>query len=406
MSVAANVTVIVPTFNREEFIGSALESIVNQTVRPGHVIVVDDGSTDGTAGVLGRFGRAIEVISKPNGGKSSALNLGLAHARGEHIWIFDDDDIAVPDALRLMRDALDEDPEAGFSYGAYSTFYTGQEDRLHPRPLQRENVSAGSAYLGAMGLFLGLMVHNFIMQPGMLVRRQCYDEAGPFDERLIRSQDYEMLLRLTRRRRGVSIPDVVFHQRKHRGCRGLLGTPIEADRIARSWADYDRHIFRAIHASHALSEFLPGGAGRGLTDDETVTAHLVRGCIIGRRQLWELAAEDFGAAAGLCASIGRTSLNPVERFALRHTLDLCNYAPESVLGSAEFRAAVASFPGWRLREEIRSALLFPLPYVVRSYVTDRTREDTVAILRTYRSIATPHSAIRSLASKVREKLLG
>lgn len=406
MGAAADVTVIVPTFNRQEFIGSALESIANQTVRPGQVIVVNDGSTDGTAGVLDQFGGSIEVITKPNGGKSSALNLGLTHARGEHVWIFDDDDIAAPDALRLMRDALDGDPGAGFSFGAYSTFRTGQEDRLHQHPPQLENVMEGGAYLDALGLFVGLMVRNFIMQPGMLVRRRCYDEAGPFDERLIRSQDYDMLLRLARRCRGLPVPDVVFHQRQHPGRRGSLAAPIAAESVARSWTDYDLGIFRALHASHALSEFLPGSAGGSLTDDEAVTARLVRGCIMGRRQLWSLAAEDFGAAANLCASIGRTSLNPVECFALRHTLDVSNFAPESVLGSAAFRAALASFPGWRLREEVRSALLFPLPYVVRSYVTDKTKADAVAILRAYRSIATPYSAIHSLAAKAREKLFG
>ena len=78
---AADCTVIVPTFNRAAFIGETLDSLLAQSWPPGQIVVVDDGSTDGTPAALDRFGDRIEVIRKPNGGKATALNAALPLVR-------------------------------------------------------------------------------------------------------------------------------------------------------------------------------------------------------------------------------------------------------------------------------------------------------------------------------------
>src|SRR5688572_6812621 len=96
---AADCTVIVPTFNRAAFVGETLDSLLAQSWPPGQIVVVDDGSTDGTPSALDRFGDRIEVIRKPNGGKATALNAALPLVRHGAVWIFDDDDIALPDGL-------------------------------------------------------------------------------------------------------------------------------------------------------------------------------------------------------------------------------------------------------------------------------------------------------------------
>jgi glycosyltransferase involved in cell wall biosynthesis len=108
-------TVIVPTFNRARFIGEALDSILGQTRRPDQVIVVNDGSTDGTLSVLDAYSSRIEVVSKPNGGKAAAINTAMPLAGGDCVWIFDDDDVALPDALQRHLEALEEDVEADFT---------------------------------------------------------------------------------------------------------------------------------------------------------------------------------------------------------------------------------------------------------------------------------------------------
>src|SRR5687768_15720087 len=109
-------TAIVPTYNRAQYIGEAIESLLAQTRRPDQIIVVDDGSTDGTLSVLDRYAGRIEIVSKANGGKATAINMAIPRATGGCIWVFDDDDVALPDALERHLHALEQDGQAGFTY--------------------------------------------------------------------------------------------------------------------------------------------------------------------------------------------------------------------------------------------------------------------------------------------------
>jgi glycosyltransferase involved in cell wall biosynthesis len=79
------VSVLVPTFNRVNYIAECLDSLLAQTVPPLEVIVIDDGSEDGTADLLASYGHRIRHIRKENGGKPTAVNLGIQEARGDLI---------------------------------------------------------------------------------------------------------------------------------------------------------------------------------------------------------------------------------------------------------------------------------------------------------------------------------
>ena len=79
------------------------------------IIVIDDGSEDGTAALLAGYGERIRHVRKENGGKPSAVNLGLSMARGDLIWIFDDDDVALPDAIETRLACLNNTRERGLS---------------------------------------------------------------------------------------------------------------------------------------------------------------------------------------------------------------------------------------------------------------------------------------------------
>jgi glycosyltransferase involved in cell wall biosynthesis len=116
---AMTVSVIVPTFNRAHCIGECLESLLVQTVPPLEIVVIDDGSEDGTADVLARYGDRIRYVRKENGGKPRAVNLGLSLAQGALIWIFDDDDVALPDAIERRLEVLEAKPGIGFVYGQH-----------------------------------------------------------------------------------------------------------------------------------------------------------------------------------------------------------------------------------------------------------------------------------------------
>jgi glycosyltransferase involved in cell wall biosynthesis len=100
MSASPLVSVLIPCFNAAQYVGAAIESVLAQTYSPIEVIVVDDGSTDGSAKVLDAFRRrGVTVITQANGGQCAAANLALAASKGELIKFFDADDLLAPDMI-------------------------------------------------------------------------------------------------------------------------------------------------------------------------------------------------------------------------------------------------------------------------------------------------------------------
>lgn len=104
-----SVSVIVPVYNIEQYIGKCLDSIIGQTLKEIEIIVVDDGSTDDSSRIIDRYARTdsrIVAIHKTNGGVVSARNCGIAQATGLYILFVDGDDHLAPDACeRLLRKA-------------------------------------------------------------------------------------------------------------------------------------------------------------------------------------------------------------------------------------------------------------------------------------------------------------
>ncbi len=114
------VSVIIPTYNYGQYIADALESILAQTFRDLEVVVVDDGSTDNTREVVGRFTDArVRLISGENGGTASARNRGRAEARGELIAWLDADDLWRPTFLERMVTLLESEPEVGHCFANF-----------------------------------------------------------------------------------------------------------------------------------------------------------------------------------------------------------------------------------------------------------------------------------------------
>jgi len=106
------VTVLMPAYNTEQYIGDAIRSVLNQTFTDFELLIVNDGSTDKTEEVITSFkDPRIVLINQPNGGVSAALNTGLGQARGEYIARFDADDICYPDRLQLQYSFMKENPD-------------------------------------------------------------------------------------------------------------------------------------------------------------------------------------------------------------------------------------------------------------------------------------------------------
>ena len=104
------VSCVIPVYNGARYLAESIESVLAQEYRPLEVIVVDDGSTDGTGAVLDAFGDRIRSFRQENGGPSVARNRGMEMSRGEFIAFLDADDLWVPDKLRLQLDAMEARP--------------------------------------------------------------------------------------------------------------------------------------------------------------------------------------------------------------------------------------------------------------------------------------------------------
>ena len=123
---------IVPTHNRARYIAEALDSLLGQHMPFHELIVIDDASTDETSDVLAGYrdqARIIELTA--NSGKAAALNMAIPLATGDYIWLFDDDDVALPDALSRHIELLTERDDVDFTYS--DTYHTQDSDNIWNR---------------------------------------------------------------------------------------------------------------------------------------------------------------------------------------------------------------------------------------------------------------------------------
>ena len=352
----AAVTVIVPTFNRANFIGESLDAILPQLQDDDELIVINDGSSDDTLAVLAAYGDAIKVISQGNSGKAAALNRALLDASGDLIWIVDDDDIVTDDARARLVAALESAPRAGFAYGRHDRFVDSDTTG------ERERLETGYWFDCEPGTFLCATLEDFFAhQPGMMVRKSVYDNVGPFSS--VYSEDYDMLIRLAVDAQPVKVPGIVFHQRQHAGVRGSATSPIRIEERNQAWIKSSRDIVEKYMADLPLELFLPE---RVIADDVAYRHALFqRGVIFGRHGLWSKAANAFvEAVRQLDTALGQRDVALIRRisqskFGMSSFLDdrsahnaIIDLAKINPTGRAVVRAIGRSLV-WRAREARR-----------------------------------------------------
>ena len=206
-------SILVCTYNRASMLPAALASARAQT-RAREIVVVDDGSTDGTAELLAPLDGVdgIRVIRQENTGKPGALAAALAAARGEYVLVLDDDDLLVPGALHALAAALDAHPEAGAVFGD-TVVLEGDGFTAH-----RPGLRVPPELMPAATLV------QVPCQPGAcLIRRSAHDLAGPYPPELVRGQDMDLFLRLSRVAPMLGLPVTTFQWRQHDGVRGKAG---------------------------------------------------------------------------------------------------------------------------------------------------------------------------------------
>jgi len=183
-----DVSVVIPAYNADATLARAIESALRQTAGIPEILVCDDGSTDGTAAILERYGDRVTAIHQDNRGRSSARNRCLDLATGRFVAFLDADDWWRPEKLETQLAAAAQHPQCDVFYGnqhivdAGGNVYRSMNGRWHV---------AHSGWI-----FPYLVRNNFVPTSSVLVRREALEAVGPFDEALPRCQDLDLFLRL------------------------------------------------------------------------------------------------------------------------------------------------------------------------------------------------------------------
>ena len=192
------VSVIIPTYNYGALIGETLSSLQRQTLTDWECVVVDDGSTDDTAGVVARVaGRdpRVRYLRQENQRQSVAKNTGLADARGKYVQFLDADDLIEPLKFERQVEFLEAHAEADIVYGGVRFFHTERpEERLYA--MFGENESWMPEVSGAgREVLLPLVRHNIMVINSPLLRRSVVEDVGPFDPALPPVEDWDYWIR-------------------------------------------------------------------------------------------------------------------------------------------------------------------------------------------------------------------
>lgn len=189
------ISAIIPTFNRQDVVCRAIDSVLRQTYANLEIIVVDDGSTDNTFSRLATYGSKIRIITQSNAGPSAARNRGALAARGDLVSFLDSDDEWLPTKIErqvaLLHKAGPSVP--GCICDAVLQFKTRSPITSFRNSLLKTSVQEG-LWLNAPQV----LMHRFLLfNQTVVIRREVFEKIGGFDESLRYLEDYDLALRLS-----------------------------------------------------------------------------------------------------------------------------------------------------------------------------------------------------------------
>jgi glycosyltransferase involved in cell wall biosynthesis len=201
------VSVVIPVYNGERFISQTLDSVFAQTFQDFEVIVVDDGSTDGTEAVLRTYADRILYIKNDHGGPASSRNRGIAASQGSLIAFLDADDLWLPTKLEKQVAFATNHPEYGIITTDAATFdETGVT----------EASAAAHKHIPSGYVLKDLLFDNWIGTSCAMVRRECFAKIGTFDQdAFVRGEDWVMWMRIAAVYPVYFLDDVLVHYRVH-----------------------------------------------------------------------------------------------------------------------------------------------------------------------------------------------
>ncbi len=191
------ISVIIPAYNAEEYIGRAIDSVLAQTHQPDEIIVVDDGSTDNTAEVIRSYSSRVHYIGQENGGASVARNTGIEAATGQWIAFLDADDEWVPEKLSMQIEHLRCNSDLVWTHSNY--FVRSAVDNKQTvafAGVRYESLLRGSGYFED---YLDVHVGLWIRTSTAVIKREILVDTGLFWVGQMWGQDTDMFLRIAYR---------------------------------------------------------------------------------------------------------------------------------------------------------------------------------------------------------------
>jgi glycosyltransferase involved in cell wall biosynthesis len=180
------ISIVIPAYNAERYIGEALESVFAQTMAPYEIIVVDDGSTDRTAEIVRSFDKEVHYIKQQNQGVSVARNTGIQAATGDWIALLDSDDLLRPEKIERQIARIESTPNLVVVYSAFTFLYA-------------DGATVESPVFPAQNLWPALRYRTPILPSTAIIRRSALDEVGAFPVGIKYAEDWQIWLRLIRR---------------------------------------------------------------------------------------------------------------------------------------------------------------------------------------------------------------
>lgn len=203
------ISVVMPVYNAGTYLGSAIESILNQTESRFEFLIFDDGSTDGSIDLLNRYARQdsrIKLRLENHSGYCVWLNQGIQEARGQFIARMDADDISLPDRLSLQRAFLEANSHVVAVGGSVLTM-DEEGDPLRPWIMPPDHEQIDRNHLEGQ---TGGLIH-----PATMIRREAVLDVGGYRCDFEPAEDLDLWLRLAERGKLANLPDIVLHLRQH-----------------------------------------------------------------------------------------------------------------------------------------------------------------------------------------------
>jgi glycosyltransferase involved in cell wall biosynthesis len=205
------VSVVIPAYNMAGYLSECLSSVMEQSFRDREVIVVDDGSTDGTPEVAKAFEPHIRYVRRRNGGVAEALNTGIELAQGEYVALLAADDALCAESLALRVWVLDRNPGVGMVSGGAQMIDEAGTPQWPHRPIRRQ----GATHQPSEKAVRHLLARNTVVCSTVMMRRSLLERVGGFRQESMPGEDWEMWLRIAAASDVVYLPQLLARVRIH-----------------------------------------------------------------------------------------------------------------------------------------------------------------------------------------------